>query len=112
MRALVVGRHRLHRLRTSFPGFFAAGHDVAALIRPSSDGGRSFPRQCYASPGSMDDRESLEGAMRGRDTLVCIASESASATPTNLVAAARTAGVRRALFISTDRDLHHPQRGE
>jgi uncharacterized protein YbjT (DUF2867 family) len=81
------------------PRLLAAGIDTAALVRPSS-AASPLPAGVARIEGSMDDAASLARALRGRDTLVCIASVGFGHAP-GVVAAARDAGIRRALFIST-----------
>ena len=98
MKALVIGG-------TGFTGSYVvprlldAGYEVVALVRPSSDVS-GLPPAVEAIVGSMDDRESLDRAMRGCHTLVCIASIGFGHAPA-VVAAAQSAGIRRAIFIST-----------
>ena len=97
MKALVIGA-------TGFTGSRAIPHllgdyDVTCLVRPGSGAAR-LPAGVPRVSGSMDDAASLRAAMRGNDVLVCIASIGFGHAPA-LVAAARDAGIRRALFIST-----------
>lgn len=97
MRALVIGA-------TGFTGsrvvpLLLGDYDVTCLVRPGSDASR-LPVSTRRLTGSMDDRASLFEAMRGNEVLVCIASIGFGHAPA-LVAAARSAGIRRALFIST-----------
>jgi uncharacterized protein YbjT (DUF2867 family) len=98
VKALVIGG-------TGFTGSYVvprlveAGIETTALVRPSRDAS-SLPAAVPRVEGSMDDAASLDRAMRGRDTLVCIASIGFGHAPA-VVAAARKAGIRRALFIST-----------
>ena len=98
MRALLIGG-------TGFTGSYvaprlaAAGYEVTALVRASSNASR-LPAAVARIDGNLDDQASLERAMRGRDVLVCVASIGFGHAPA-LVAAAQAAGVSRAIFIST-----------
>jgi uncharacterized protein YbjT (DUF2867 family) len=74
-------------------------YDVTCLVRGASGAAR-LPASAPRIIGSMDDAASLREALRGRELLVCIASIGFGHAPA-LVAAAREAGIRRALFIGT-----------
>lgn len=95
-------------------GFVAGGHAVRGLVR--SDASADFVRQIGAEPvrGDIMDRASLEAAMQGAAALVHAAADThhGRATPQqmrtniegtqNVYAAARAAGIRRAVHISTE----------
>ena len=99
MKVLVTGA-------TGFTGSYVVpllierGFDVRCFARPTSN------RRCLAACpvewclGVLEDQSSLERAMNGVDALVNIASLGFGHAP-NIVGAAESAGVERAIFVST-----------
>lgn len=81
------------------PLLLKADYDVRCLVRPSSDTG-NLGSKVELILGDLNDRRSLERALRGVETLVNIASLGFGHCP-NIVDAASNSGVCRALFIST-----------
>jgi nucleoside-diphosphate-sugar epimerase len=81
------------------PLLLKQGLDVHCLVRPSSDTTRLRAGACQVT-GDLDDPDSLERALLGRDALVNIASLGYGHAPV-IVRTAIKSGVRRALFIST-----------
>jgi uncharacterized protein YbjT (DUF2867 family) len=75
------------------------GIEVSCLVRPSSDTAR-LPANVRLIPGDLSVPDSLERAMSGIDCLVNIASLGFGHAPA-IVRAARSSGVRRAVFVST-----------
>ena len=69
-------------------------------MRSSSDTSRLPLAQVELAHGDLNDQTSIEQALQGRDVLVNIASLGFGHA-SGIVNAARSAGVRRALFIST-----------
>jgi nucleoside-diphosphate-sugar epimerase len=81
------------------PRLLARGGQVRCLVRPQSD--RSgLPTEADVFTGDLDDPKGLAHGMAGCEALVNTASLGFGHGP-NVVAAAREAGVRRAVFIST-----------
>lgn len=94
--------------------FVARGHTVQGLAR--SDASADFIEQLGAEPvrGDIMDKASLEAAMRGADALVHAAADTDHGRPSkqqeltnlqgtrNVYEAARAAGIRRAVHISTE----------
>ncbi len=82
------------------PLLLKQGHQVRCLYRPSSD--RSFLPQPEIEwvTGDLSDSESLSKAMQGMDVLVNIASLGFGHAD-SIITAAKNAGVKRAIFIST-----------
>jgi uncharacterized protein YbjT (DUF2867 family) len=82
------------------PLLVAQGHSVRCLVRPGSDR-RWLPASGIDwAVGDVGDAESLSAAMAGIEILVNVASLGFGHAQT-IVAAARAAGVRRAVFVST-----------
>ena len=73
--------------------------DTVILVRPTSDR-RGLPDGVALRLGDLDDPASLEGALKGVDTLVYCASMGFGHVPP-LVPRLQAAGVARALFVST-----------
>jgi uncharacterized protein YbjT (DUF2867 family) len=99
MKVLVTGA-------TGFTGSYVVpllvrqGAHVRCLVRAASDTSRLAVAQVELVEGDLSDQSSLERAFRGADVLVNIASLGFGHAP-KIVNAARAAGTRRALFIST-----------
>ena len=99
MKALVTGA-------TGFTGSYVVplllqqGANVRCLVRASSDTSRLPLAQVELAHGDLSDQTSIEQALQGRDVLVNIASLGFGHA-SSIVNAARSAGVQRALFIST-----------
>ena len=75
------------------------GHRVAAFVRASSDRA-TLPPEVEVVAGDLDRPATLEAALRGRDALVNVASLGFGHAP-GIVAAARAAGIGRAVFVGT-----------
>jgi len=91
---------------TGFTGSYAVpllleqGYHVRCLVRPDSNMSRLQHHQVELVQGDLSDHESLVRAFLGMDALVNIASLGFGHAPT-IVKAAETAGLKRAIFIST-----------
>ena len=98
MRLLVIGAtgftggHVVKRLANS-------GHHIRCLVRTAAKRSR-IPDSCEAVDGNIEDAESLDRAMIGIDVLVNIASLGLGHAPV-IVARAQSAGIPRAVFVST-----------
>jgi uncharacterized protein YbjT (DUF2867 family) len=99
MKVLVTGS-------TGFTGSYVVplllrqGVSVRCFVRATSDT-RPLPLdQVELAEGDLSDQSSIEEALRGADALVNLASLGFGHAP-NVVNAARAAGTRRAIFIST-----------
>jgi nucleoside-diphosphate-sugar epimerase len=75
------------------------GHDVAGFVRPSSDT-QWLPQGVPVFTGDLGDPVSLQRALSGIDVLANVASIGFGHAP-QIVSAARSAGVQRAVFVST-----------
>lgn len=90
---------------TGFTGDFVvrqlteAGFHVTAFVRKTSDL-RRLPAAADTITGDLNDQRSLRHALVGRDALVCIASLGFGHAD-GIVSATKSAGVSRAVFIST-----------
>lgn len=82
------------------PLLLERGAQVRCLLRPSSDRSGLPAGGVEIVLGDLSDEGSLRRAMEGTDTLVSFASLGFGHAP-NLLAAACSAGVGRALFVST-----------
>lgn len=78
----------------------AAGHDVVAFVRPTSDADVVRALGVPCAEGDFDRPASLRDALAGRDALACAASLGFGHAP-GIVEAARAAGVRRAVLLGT-----------
>lgn len=98
-RVLVVGA-------TGFTGrrvvaaLVAAGHDVVAFVRPTSDAAAVRALGTPVVEGDLDRPESLERALVGRDAVACAASLGFGHAP-GIVEAMRRAGVTRSVLLGT-----------
>lgn len=76
------------------------GYDVRCLYRPSSNRSSLPQPDIEWLAGDLSDSESLSQAMQGSDALVNIASLGFGHAE-NIIACAKNAGIKRAIFIST-----------
>ena len=87
------------------------GDDIRILARPGTSAAALFELGAEVSTGNLGDRESLEGACIGIDTVITTANSAARGgadTPQtveiegnrNLIDAARAAGVKQFVFVS------------
>lgn len=103
----------------------ANGHEVRALLRPSSSFAHAVPIQSERVPGDLLDPASLRRALRGVDGVFHVAANytfwaqdpreifNVNVRGTeNLLKAARASGVRRAVFTSSVGVLRAPRPGE
>ena len=78
----------------------AAGHDVVAFVRATSDPAAVRALGVPVAEGDLDHPATLARALEGRDALACAASLGFGHAP-GIVAAARRAGTARSVFLGT-----------
>ncbi len=88
----------------------SAGHHVRALVRNPEGAAKTLPAEVECRPGDVLRSDSLAAALTGRDAVVCSLGSAASGPfkevtlfsrgTANLLAAMRTAGVRRLVCIT------------
>ena len=88
-----LGEHVLRQL-------LASGSDILAFVRPGSRTGWLQQHAVGMRVGDLADRTSLQSALRGVDVLFNVASLGFGHAA-NIVAAAKAAGVGRAVFVSS-----------
>lgn len=99
MKVFVTGATGFTGSRT-VPLLLERGWEVHCLVRESSDRSVLPQAEIHWHPGNLENMGSLTEAMQGCDTLVNIASLGFGHAE-NIVKAAQTAGIQRAIFIST-----------
>jgi len=82
------------------PLLLDAGYEVTCMVRATSDTSCLPQSRLRFVEGDLGDPQSLVDTMRGHEILVCVASIGFGHGP-SIVNAARAAGIRRALFVST-----------
>jgi nucleoside-diphosphate-sugar epimerase len=82
------------------PLLLKEGHQVRCLYRASSDRSSLPQPEIEWIIGDVSDSQSLTSAMQGAEALINIASLGFGHTE-NIIASAKTAGIKRAIFIST-----------
>src|SRR5688572_5185128 len=82
------------------PLLLKEGHQVRCLYRPSSERSSLPQPEIEWVLGDISDSQSLTTAMQGTDALVNIASLGFGHAE-NIIASAKAAGIKRAIFIST-----------
>jgi uncharacterized protein YbjT (DUF2867 family) len=99
MRLIVTGSTGFVGSRL-LPLLVQEGFQIRCLVRRPEACGLLEAQGCKAVMGDLSNPESLFGAFQGCDMLINVASLGFGHAPA-IVAAAATAGVRRALFVST-----------
>ncbi|MBN8658036.1 MAG: NAD(P)H-binding protein [Anaerolineae bacterium] len=99
MKVLVTGATGFTGSRV-VPLLLNSGYQVRALTRATSDGSPLANMDVECATGDLSNAESLTAALRGVDALVNIASLGFGHAE-SIVRAAKEAGVKRGLFIST-----------
>lgn len=99
MKILVTGATGFTGSRV-VPLLIQHGYEVRCLIRSTSDRAPLFPLAVDWAIGDLSDVDSLIAAMSGMDGLVNIASLGFGHAE-NILHAAKTTGIQRAVFIST-----------
>ncbi len=99
MKVLVTGATGFTGSRV-VPLLLENGYQVRCLSRETSDRSLLSPLQVEWATGDLSHADSLASALRGTDALVNIASLGFGHAD-NIIASAKAAGVKRAIFIST-----------
>src|SRR6185436_2899170 len=82
------------------PLLLKSGYEVRCLYRASSDRSSLYDLNIEWALGDVSDSQSLTSAMQGADALVNIASLGFGHAD-SIISAAKSAGIQRAVFIST-----------
>ncbi len=99
MRVFVTGATGFTGSRV-VPLLLKEGHEVRCLYRPSSDRSSLPQPEIEWVTGDLSNSQSLTSAMQGIDVLINIASLGFGHAD-SIITAAKSAGIKRAIFIST-----------